>query len=101
VLEPGRPLLGEGRHALVWSSVAKAAGDAALLAGEISIAITARSRIYDERFRRMWEFYLIGSEFSFHPSFNTVLARDIDSAVRLGAIGRSPCIRPLRERAAE
>jgi cyclopropane-fatty-acyl-phospholipid synthase len=40
------------------------------------------ARIYDERFCRMWEFYLIGSELSFRHSYNMVwqmqLARDID-----------------------
>jgi cyclopropane-fatty-acyl-phospholipid synthase len=41
------------------------------------------ARIYDERFCRMWEFYLIGSELSFRHAFNMVwqmqLARDIDA----------------------
>jgi cyclopropane-fatty-acyl-phospholipid synthase len=41
------------------------------------------ARIYDERFCRMWEFYLIGSELSFRHSFNMVwqmqMARDIDA----------------------
>jgi cyclopropane-fatty-acyl-phospholipid synthase len=41
------------------------------------------ARIYDERFCRMWEFYLIGSELSFRHDYNMVwqmqLARDIDN----------------------
>jgi cyclopropane-fatty-acyl-phospholipid synthase len=41
------------------------------------------ARIYDERFCRMWEFYLIGSELSFRHDFNMVwqmqLARDIEA----------------------
>jgi cyclopropane-fatty-acyl-phospholipid synthase len=41
------------------------------------------ARIYDERFCRMWEFYLIGSELSFRHSFNMVwqmqVARDIEA----------------------
>ncbi len=41
------------------------------------------TRIYDERFCRMWEFYLIGSELSFRHSFNMVwqmqMARDIEA----------------------
>ena len=42
------------------------------------------ARIYDERFCRMWEFYLVGSELSFRHSFNMVwqmqLARDVNAA---------------------
>ncbi len=42
------------------------------------------ARIYDERFCRMWEFYLIGSELSFRHSYNMVwqmqLARDVNAA---------------------
>ena len=41
------------------------------------------ARIYDERFCRMWEFYLIGSELSFRYDFNMVwqmqIARDIEA----------------------
>jgi cyclopropane-fatty-acyl-phospholipid synthase len=41
------------------------------------------ARIYDERFCRMWEFYLIGSELSFRHGFNMVwqmqMARDIEA----------------------
>jgi cyclopropane-fatty-acyl-phospholipid synthase len=41
------------------------------------------ARVYDERFCRMWEFYLIGSELSFRHDFNMVwqmqVARDIDA----------------------
>ena len=41
------------------------------------------ARIYDERFCRMWEFYLIGSELSFRYDFNMVwqmqMARDIEA----------------------
>jgi len=41
------------------------------------------ARIYDERFCRMWEFYLIGSELSFRHDYNMVwqmqLARDIEA----------------------
>jgi cyclopropane-fatty-acyl-phospholipid synthase len=41
------------------------------------------ARIYDERFCRMWEFYLIGSELSFRYDYNMVwqmqLARDIEA----------------------
>jgi cyclopropane-fatty-acyl-phospholipid synthase len=37
------------------------------------------ARIYDERFGRMSEFYLIGSECSFRHSFNMVLVRGIDT----------------------
>ena len=41
------------------------------------------ARIYDERFCRMWEFYLIGSELSFRHAYNMVwqmqLARDVDA----------------------
>jgi cyclopropane-fatty-acyl-phospholipid synthase len=41
------------------------------------------ARIYDERFCRMWEFYLIGSELSFRYDFNMVwqmqVARDIEA----------------------
>ncbi len=42
------------------------------------------SRIYDERFRRMWEFYLVGSEISFRHFgfmvFQVQLARAVDAA---------------------
>ena len=42
------------------------------------------ARIYDERFCRMWEFYLIGSELSFRHSYNMVwqmqIARDVNAA---------------------
>jgi cyclopropane-fatty-acyl-phospholipid synthase len=41
------------------------------------------ARLYDERFCRMWEFYLIGSELSFRHDFNMVfqmqMARDINA----------------------
>jgi len=41
------------------------------------------ARIYDERFCRMWEFYLIGSELSFRHGYNMVwqmqMARDIEA----------------------
>jgi cyclopropane-fatty-acyl-phospholipid synthase len=41
------------------------------------------ARIYDERFCRMWEFYLIGSELSFRHNFNMVwqmqMARDVET----------------------
>ena len=41
------------------------------------------ARVYDERFCRMWEFYLIGSELSFRYDFNMVwqmqMARDIEA----------------------
>jgi cyclopropane-fatty-acyl-phospholipid synthase len=70
------------------------------------------ARIYDERFCRMWEFYLIGSELSFRHSFNMVwqmqLARDVNAVPlsrdymfdweRQAAL---PARRPSRERAAE
>ncbi|HEX6120369.1 MAG TPA: cyclopropane-fatty-acyl-phospholipid synthase family protein [Dongiaceae bacterium] len=42
------------------------------------------ARIYDERFCRMWEFYLMGSELSFRHSYNMVwqmqIARDVNAA---------------------
>lgn len=42
------------------------------------------SRVYDERFRRMWEFYLVGSEISFRHFgfmvFQVQLARAVDAA---------------------
>ena len=70
------------------------------------------ARIYDERFCRMWEFYLVGSELSFRHAYNMVwqmqMARDIDNVPlsrdymvdweRQNAIGHR---RPSRERAAE
>ena len=41
------------------------------------------ARIYDERFCRMWEFYLMGSELSFRHSYNMVwqmqMSRSIDA----------------------
>jgi cyclopropane-fatty-acyl-phospholipid synthase len=60
-------------------------------------------KLYDERFCRMWEFYLIGAELSFRYDYNMVfqmqMARDIN-AVPLtrdymfdwerGAVGRKP-----------
>ena len=70
------------------------------------------ARIYDERFCRMWEFYLIGSELSFRHNYNMVwqmqLARDIEAVPvtrdymldweRQAGI---PARRASRERAAE
>ncbi|HEY1384197.1 MAG TPA: cyclopropane-fatty-acyl-phospholipid synthase family protein [Dongiaceae bacterium] len=70
------------------------------------------ARIYDERFCRMWEFYLIGSELSFRRSFCMVwqmqLARDVNAVPlsrdymldweRRAAL---PARRSSRERAAE
>ena len=72
-------------------------------------------RLYDERFCRMWEFYLIGSELSFRYDYNMVfqmqMARDIE-AVPLtrdymydwerGSAGRKPVALPWQQgRAAE
>jgi cyclopropane-fatty-acyl-phospholipid synthase len=70
------------------------------------------ARIYDERFCRMWEFYLMGSELSFRHDYNMVfqmqLSRDINAVPltrdyimdwkREAAI---PARRPSRDRAAE
>jgi cyclopropane-fatty-acyl-phospholipid synthase len=70
------------------------------------------ARIYDERFCRMWEFYLMGSELSFRHNYNMVwqmqLSRDINAVPltrdyitdweRAAAI---PARRPSRDRAAE
>jgi cyclopropane-fatty-acyl-phospholipid synthase len=70
------------------------------------------ARIYDERFCRMWEFYLMGSELSFRHNYNMVwqmqLARDIEAVPltrdymmdweREAAI---PARRSSRDRAAE
>ena len=68
-------------------------------------------RIYDERFCRMWEFYLIGSELSFRHSYNMVwqmqLARDVQAVpiTRDYMFDReremAHARRPARERAAE
>lgn len=72
-------------------------------------------KLYDERFCRMWEFYLIGAELSFRYDYNMVfqmqMARDI-KAVPLtrdymfdwerGAVGRKPVRLPSQQgRAAE
>ena len=70
------------------------------------------ARIYDERFCRMWEFYLIGSELSFRYDYNMVwqmqLARDIEAVpvtrdymVDWEREVAVPARRPSRDRAAE
>jgi cyclopropane-fatty-acyl-phospholipid synthase len=70
------------------------------------------ARIYDERFCRMWEFYLMGSELSFRHDYNMVwqmqLSRSInavpltrDYMVDWERQGRKEIRRASRERAAE
>jgi len=70
------------------------------------------ARIYDERFCRMWEFYLAGSELSFRRSYNMVwqmqLARDIEAVpltrdymINWERQAGIPARRSSRERAAE
>jgi cyclopropane-fatty-acyl-phospholipid synthase len=40
------------------------------------------ARLYDERFCRMWEFYLIGSELSFRHDYNMVFQMQLSRGIR-------------------
>ncbi len=43
---------------------------------------TEIARLYDERFCRMWEFYLIGSELSFRHDYNMVFQMQLSRGIR-------------------
>ena len=58
------------------------------------------ARLYDERFCRMWEFYLIGSELSFRHDYNMVFQMQMSRGIRNVPLTRDYMIDWERGRAA-
>ncbi len=58
------------------------------------------ARLYDERFCRMWEFYLIGSELSFRHDYNMVFQMQMSRGIRNVPLTRDYMVDWERGRAA-